>query len=258
MDISDVLTSFTTSNSQRTNRRNSLNVVVGAENTTAGFSTDSFQSLIKPSVSDKFINIAEMLEENKEDKLLSDATKKALNGEELTKEELEILRKKNPVLYVIAMQTKAVREAFEAQLKNCKSKEEVQNLMFMQTITSLKNIKAAKADGDAIEEARQKAFLMAMQEVYQEFIKSDEYLKLPQKTKDEDRFESLIDKLIDLTLETLDEEFKEELENIQELEVEVDIDIDLEIGIDVTTINATSINATREEKQKEENKEKLA
>ncbi len=249
MDISEVLTSHNTSNSQRANRRNSLNVVCGKENTTAGFSTDSFKSLIKSSPSDKFIVISEMLEEDKEEKLLKDAEQKALNGEELTKEELEILRKKNPVLYIIAMQTKAVREAFEAQLKNCKSKEEVQNLMFMQTMSSLKNIKAAKAEGDEIEEARQRAFLLAMQEVYQKFIESEEYLKLPQKTKEEDKFESLLDVLIDSTLETLDEEFKEEMANLEEVDIETDIDIELDSEVK---------NEQLEQLEVKENDERLA
>ncbi len=201
MDVSEIFSNF--NGGAKVQRKNCLNVSYAKENKSAGFSSDKLRTFIKPTQYDNILSIQDMLEEDKEEKALADAIDKVKNGEELTKEELALLRKKNPLMYIVALQTKTLKESFKEQLKNCRSKKEVQDLMLSQSISTLGKIKDAKNSGDELEVIRQTAFLRAMQEVYKEFIKSDEYLKLPDETKEEDKLEFKVKFIIDLTLETL-------------------------------------------------------
>lgn len=224
MDVSEIFSNF--NGGAKVQRKNCLNVSYVQENKSAGFCTDKFKTLIKSSQLDNILSIQDMLEEDKEEKALAEAVEKVKNGEDLTAEELKLLRKKNPIMYVIAMQTKSLKEAFLTQLKNCKSKQEAQDLMLSQSLSTMGKIQKAKNEGDKVEVIKQTAFLRAMQSVYQEFIKSDEYMRLPDKTKEDDIVEFKVKFVIDLTLNTLigtlvkleEQEGVEEVEAVEESE----------------------------------------
>ncbi len=246
MDVSEVFSNF--NGGPKVQKKNCLNVSYVKENKTASLSNDKLKTFVKASDIEDFLSIQNMLDEDKEEKLLEEAIKKVKNGEDLTAEELVLLRKKNPLMYAIAMQTKAFKESFKAQLKNCRSKREAQDLMLSQSLSTMGKIQDAKNEGNKLEEIRQTAFLKAMQEVYKEFVKSDEYLKLPEETKEEERYGYKISFVIDLTLETLigalvkleENETASEVEAVEEIEdtnivEEIETTEGIEIKIEYTS-----------------------
>ncbi len=115
------------------------------------------------------------------------AYKKALSGVELTVEEMKLMAKFSPVMYRILIEAKIVREAYEQQLKNCKSKEEVANLKLAYDLACAKNIKLAKAAGDEIEYTRQVIFKNTIDDEHEKFVETKEYMRLPNKVKKDDK-----------------------------------------------------------------------
>lgn len=96
---------------------------------------------------------------------------KLKNGKKLTSEELNYLRVHNPELYRTAMRVELSRKALREQLKNCRSKEEVQQVVSLQ----MERVSAMKKEPD-------KQYMAAM--VHQEvetFKKSSDYARLPVK-----------------------------------------------------------------------------
>lgn len=98
---------------------------------------------------------------------------KIQSGKKLTQDELAYLRRYDPVTYMKVARIQAQREALEAQLKCCKSKEEAQEL-YTDAVSRIPEDDPARAE-----------LLAAYDDAYGEFKKSDDYGSLPQ--KDEDR-----------------------------------------------------------------------
>ncbi len=125
-----------------------------------------------------FIDLFDQIEEDKVDNRISMIAGKILSGKTLTSRELEFLRRYAPALYKIAMKIQAEVKAFEEQLKQCNSKEDVERLIITMIVMCLARIKSAQTSGDEIEVALQIALLNAFQEAYKEFMESDEYKNL--------------------------------------------------------------------------------
>ena len=99
---------------------------------------------------------------------------KIQSGKKLTQDELAYLRRYDPVTYMKVARIQAQREALEAQLKCCKSKEEAQEL-YTDAVSRIPEDDPARAE-----------LLVAYDDAYGEFKKSDDYGSMPQ--KDEDRY----------------------------------------------------------------------
>lgn len=96
---------------------------------------------------------------------------KLKNGKRLTAEEMNYLRVHNPELYRTAMRVELSRKALKEQLKNCRSKEEVQQVVSLQ----MERVSAMKKEPD-------KEFMAAMiNHEVEEFKKSSDYARLPAK-----------------------------------------------------------------------------
>ncbi len=121
------------------------------------------------------LSIMEMIEEDKVDNRLKILRLKVLSGELLTQEELDFLRKHSPELYRIAMLAKALVEAFIEKLKNCKSKEEVQDLMLTTNMAYDKRINEAKIEDNELKELILKSIKNGINIAFDEFVKTDEY-----------------------------------------------------------------------------------
>ncbi len=135
-----------------------------------------------------FINVLDMIEEDKLEKKIATIEEKVKSGKALTLKELALLKKHNPILYRIALKMMSVRKAFEEQLKNCTSKEEVEAVKLAADIASIGAVKGAKT-----EEAKmiQEILMKAINEVYEEFKESPEYDMLPLETKEEEENDGL-------------------------------------------------------------------
>ena len=99
---------------------------------------------------------------------------KIQSGKKLTQDELAYLRRYDPVTYMKVARIQAQREALEAQLKCCKSKEEAQEL-YTDAVSRIPEDDPARAE-----------LLAAYDDAYGEFKKSDDYGSLPQKDEDRD------------------------------------------------------------------------
>lgn len=97
---------------------------------------------------------------------------KIQSGQKLTPDEMQYLRKYDPVTYMKVARIQAQREAFERQLKSCKSKEEAQEL-YIDKVTMVPK-----------EDPAREELLAAYDDVYEEFKKSDEYTALPETEKE--------------------------------------------------------------------------
>ena len=93
-------------------------------------------------------------------------------GKELTVEELRFLARTNPVLYQKAVRMMNTRKRLENQLKTCKSKEEAQEVF------------ARAVSGISDKDPDKDMLVAALRDVYDGFMKSDAYRKLPEKEED--------------------------------------------------------------------------
>lgn len=96
---------------------------------------------------------------------------KLKSGRRLTAEEMDYLRIHNPEMYQIAVRVENERKALKTKLNNCKSKEEVQQVISVQ----MEALKAMKGDP-----AQEYMTAMVEKEV-SDFKKTSEYARLPQK-----------------------------------------------------------------------------
>lgn len=96
---------------------------------------------------------------------------KLKSGRRLTAEELEYLRIHNPEMYKIAVRVETERKVLKTKLSNCKSKEEVQQVVSIQ----MEVLKAMKGDP-----AQEYMTAMVEKEV-RDFKRTTEYARLPQK-----------------------------------------------------------------------------
>ncbi len=118
-------------------------------------------------------------------KKLAEVSEKLKSGVELTDKELNLLRTRSPILYKIAMESKIIRKAFEEQLKNCRSKEEADDLKLGLDLGYAKKIKQAHDAGNYEQEFRQTTFKNTIDDEYEKFRKTDKYKMLPAKHKEE-------------------------------------------------------------------------
>jgi len=121
-----------------------------------------------------------MSDENKQ-KFEQEIQRKIRTGEKLTADEMQYLRIHNPQLYAMMARVQAQREALEARLKSCKSKQEAQEV-YMEEVAHI-------SDDDPAAEALHAAFNNA----WQEFAGSEEYQELPD-TKEEAQDEQTLTK----------------------------------------------------------------
>lgn len=106
-------------------------------------------------------------------------------GRELTADELKVLQEKSPELYQEYIKIQSEKEAYRRQLRNCKTKEEVDNLKLQKMGQFAAEAKRVE-NNPYISEAKKKEIfermLMRMQGLeceYQEFKKSLEFVELP-------------------------------------------------------------------------------
>lgn len=158
-------------------------------------------------------------------KLSTQIRTKLATGKKLTKEEMEYLEKHDPQTYQKVKALEAEQKSYEKKLKNCKTKEEVQQVRTERVAASLSVVNNVK-NNPAIPEGAKLGIIwqelqknMAMEETIRKFVESGEYAQLPteaEKRKVEKELEEL--KKAELGLEDSVEssEEKEPAENSEE------------------------------------------
>lgn len=127
----------------------------------------------------------EDLKKMHEGDIMSAIASKMKAGEDLTPEEVEYLQKNAPDMYREYLEIKGEKEAYKRQLKDCKTKEEVERLKVNKMNGILSQAKSVMNNPNIPKGAKvgimEKLLMKAMgiEKVHQLFIKSGEYAKLP-------------------------------------------------------------------------------
>ncbi len=127
------------------------------------------------------------------DDLLGDSSKvssaqirtKLMSGKKLSSKEMDYLRENDPELYKKAKAIEMEREAYERELKRCKTKEEVQKVKMAHATAALAQVKNIESNPN-IPKGQKLALMMeqlaksnALGEVERKFVQSGEYKRLP-------------------------------------------------------------------------------
>lgn len=126
---------------------------------------------IKKKVNEMLDHTSGMSDEEKAD-YEAKINQKIKNGEKLSDTEMRYIQNKSPYMYALISRVQLQRETLKNKLKNCRSKEEVEEAYN----TSMSHI-------DKKDPARV-PLQAAYNNVMEEFKKSSEYKNLPQKTDD--------------------------------------------------------------------------
>lgn len=117
---------------------------------------------------------------------------KIKSGGTLTKEEMEYLKEKDPEAYRDYEDVKREKEAYEKQLKNCKTKEDVAKLK-MTKLGNLANEAKTICENPNIPKEKKlrlvnKLFAKVVndQQAYEKFVDSEEYKNLPTEEEEND------------------------------------------------------------------------
>ena len=127
----------------------------------------------------------EQAAQNKEAEVANGIANKVMSGKTLSSEEIEYLQQKNPELLKKYREMQEEMKAYERQLRNCKTKEEVERVRVNKVNGYLAQAKSISHNA-VIPKAEKKAMLeqiMArltnMEKVHVKFVKSVEYKELP-------------------------------------------------------------------------------
>jgi len=110
---------------------------------------------------------------------------KMMSGKKLSAEEMDYLKEHDPETYKKAKAIEMEREAYERELKNCKTKEEVQRVKASHAAAALDRVNDIKNNpnipgGKKLELIKQEHFkASALDDTMQAFTKGGEYHKLP-------------------------------------------------------------------------------
>lgn len=162
---------------------------------------DTIEALIDPSYG---------MDEEEETGYLNKIMAKLKSGKNLTSEELDYLRLHNSQLYMTALRVKYKKQAVENQLKNCKSKEEVQEVI------------DCAIGGIGKDDPDKKYLIAGIRETEKEFKKSEYYKRLPEKKEESER-KKLENYLYDKNNDSDDEESIFQGENITPIAELLDI-----------------------------------
>lgn len=147
---------------------------------------------------------------------MSSITAKMKAGEDLTPEEIEYLQKNHPDIYREYMEIKGEKEAYERQLKRCKTKEEAERLKVNKMNGILAQAKSVMNNPNIPKGAKvgimEKLLMktMGIEKVHRLFVESGQYAELP---TDEEYAEEKRQELEEAS--PLEEESTEE-ENVKE------------------------------------------
>jgi|GEM_PF-1168559 hypothetical protein len=136
--------------------------------------------------SKKFIDAYKESQENdKSDEKLSNLRLKAMYGNDLSQDEMEYIRKKDPQFYQTIKAEKDELKSFEKKLKSAKTKEDAQRVVANEANAALSKVNAVTNNPHITEATKMSVCaaecrkLMKKQEVFSRFIDKGEYEKLP-------------------------------------------------------------------------------
>lgn len=127
----------------------------------------------------------EQAAQEKEAEYTSGIANKVMSGKTLSVEEIEYLQQKNPELLKKYREMQEEKKSYERQLRNCKTKEEVERVRVNKINGYLAQAKSISHNA-VIPKGEKKAMLeeimarlINMEKVHAKFVKSEQYRKMP-------------------------------------------------------------------------------
>lgn len=139
---------------------------------------------------------------------------KLQNGEKLSSEEMEYLRKNVPELYEKALQICTERAACENELKNCKSKEEVQRLKMNKTASYLSQLNGISNNPDLSQKQKEELTELvqmkaaAINNAALAFVQNGSYARLKSETDNTIELGREMDERIGILLDDNTDEYR--------------------------------------------------
>ena len=141
----------------------------------------------KKNAQDKLLLQGLVDEQNKEkdNQELASIRTKIANGEELTPEELDTLKEKDPVTYQSEIERRQSARAYEQKLSNAKTKEEFQRIRTEQVQSNFTRFNSVKNNSVIPDDAKLAVYqdinvrMKAEQRIETKFMESGEYAALP-------------------------------------------------------------------------------
>lgn len=127
----------------------------------------------------------EKKDDEKDKETLTSIYNKIYSGAKLTPDEMKYLQVKNPEMYKKLKDLEHEKKQYERELKQCRTKEDVEKLKFSKVASSLSAINAVKNNpnipegfklGVAMQEQRR---LNELEKIAAKFVKSEDYHNLP-------------------------------------------------------------------------------
>lgn len=180
--------------------------------------------------------LREQATQNKEAEVANGITNKVMSGKTLSMEEIEYLQQKNPELLKKYREMQEEMKAYERQLRNCKSKEEVERVRVNKINGYLAQAKSISHNA-VIPKAEKRAMLeeiMArltnMEKVHIKFVKSVQYEKLPEEQEIAKERTKLTGERQEAAAEMIEEAGEKQEEVFEELD-ETPVDFEAEDDI---------------------------
>lgn len=127
----------------------------------------------------------EQAAQEKEAEYTNGIANKVMSGKNLSAEEIEYLQQKNPELLKKYREMQEEKKSYERQLRNCKTKEEVERVRVNKINGYLAQAKSISHNA-VIPKGEKKAMLeeimarlINMEKVHAKFVKSEQYRKMP-------------------------------------------------------------------------------
>ncbi len=152
---------------------------------TPGKSVSSSSGRLKNIDSESETALLELPKTDKSTQMMQQIRTKMASGKKLSSDEMEFLKENDPETYRKAKNIEMEQEAYEQELKRCKTREEVQRARLSHAAASLATVKNVENDPH-IPEGKKLELVMeelmrtnAMNDAYQKFTQSGAFRKLP-------------------------------------------------------------------------------
>lgn len=147
--------------------------------------TSENTSAVKKLLKDQQEKAADLMKQNTSSVSREKIDMKMRSGKKLTAAEMDYLKENDPQTWQKAKQIEMEREAYERELKQCKTKEEVQRVKLSHAAASMATVKEADTNPHIPESAKlalvmqELAKTNALSEVERSFVRSGGYQALP-------------------------------------------------------------------------------
>lgn len=139
--------------------------------------------------SDEWLDMMmEDLKKQEEQNEIQGIINKLYMGSELSAAEMEVLEEKSPELYRMAVEAKRMGNEMEKELQTAKSKEDVDRIKTKYMQMASASSKSSSSKDSEMLAIRTRIMIGKINKVSADFYKSDDYAKLPDKTKEEGEY----------------------------------------------------------------------